>query len=654
MACPDDPGSIAKSREPLASVVALCASILALDENASSALELARRVEWLLAHQSGLARKSFHAGAAAIDAAALASTGKRLARLDIPAREQFLERLGSHASAAAPIEAMKALILLVAGADRAADAALSKATAAEPARPDPEELRVIPSAEWPSVHHCDAIVVGTGAGGAMVARTLARAGMSTVLVEEGGQHLVSEFRTDTPLERFANLYRDGGATVMLGNPAVLLPIGIGVGGTTLVNSGTCYRPPQRVLKRWLDREGLILADPDRISAYLEEVESTLQIAAVPRDVMGRNGELSLLGAENLGWDAHPMMRNAPGCGGTCQCSIGCPRNAKLGVHLNALPSACAAGAVVVSDARVERVLFDTDPTMHTAGKLRATLRALGTRTHQRVAAGILARRKDGSYFEIFSQRVVVAAGATETPPLLRRSAVQRHPMMGRNLAVHPALSVAGYFDEAVDASDGVLQSAAIEELHESDQILIEATAAPPGMGSMMLPGYGRSLLAQLDRADHLAFLGAMVADAPSGRVIGSKRPLLLYNLDHRDTLRLLKAVRSTSQVLLAAGAQEVITGIRHAKTVRNERELDEVLLQANPRDLHLAAFHPTGTMAAGSDPERHPVDADGALRGATGLWIADASILPSCPEVNPQVSIMALALAVADRVLSMS
>lgn len=641
--------------KPPASVLSFCAALLSLDHTGQEASELAAKVQWLLTRQPRAAEKAFHAGTLAIDLAALATTGHRLAHLDAAAAESLLERLASRRSTAPPIETMKALVLLVAGAERATGATLRKALAGEPARPDPEELRVVPSAHWPSSHRCDVVVVGSGAGGAMVAKTLASHGMSTVVVEEGRQHRVAELRSHTPLERFADLYRDGGATFMLGRPPILLPIGRGVGGTTLVNSVTCYRPPDRVMRRWRDRDGLALADPERLAPYLDEVESMLQVAPAPRDTIGRNGELALAGAEALGWRAHPMVRNAAGCAGTCQCSIGCPRNAKLGVHLTALPAACSAGAVIVSDARVERVLFDGE---HSAGSKKASRRAMGGATgmlgRQQMASGVRARRRDGSYFEIFAERVVVAAGATETPPLLRRSDLRRHPMMGRNLAVHPALSVAGYFDEVVNPSDGIMQSAAIEELHDSDRILMEATAAPPGMTSMQLPGFGQSLRDKLDQADHLAFLGAMVADSPSGRSVGANRSLLLYNLDPADGLRLLKAVGATSRVLLAAGAREVMTGIQHTNPVANERDLDDVLSRADPRDLHLAAFHPTGTMAAGSDPERHPVDTGGGVRGTRGLWIADGSVLPSCPEVNPQISIMAISLAIADCVLAAS
>ena len=102
------------------------------------------------------------------------------------------------------------------------------------------------------------------------------------------------------------------------------------------------------------------------------------------------------------------------------------------------------------------------------------------------------------------------------------------------------------------------------------------------------------------------------------------------------------------RALFAAGARTVLTGIPGSETVGDVDELDAAIAGAEIRRMHLAAFHPTGTASAGSDAQQHPVDGSGRLRGVAGVSVADASILPSCPEVNPQVTIMALATAVAD------
>lgn len=97
-----------------------------------------------------------------------------------------------------------------------------------------------------------------------------------------------------------------------------------------------------MLGRWCEVDGLGLADREVFAPYLDEVERTLQVAPVPLPIMGTNGRLALAGASALGWSSHPLRRNAPGCTGSGQCAIGCPSNAKFGVHLNALPAACSA------------------------------------------------------------------------------------------------------------------------------------------------------------------------------------------------------------------------------------------------------------------------------------------------------------------------
>lgn len=493
-----------------------------------------------------------------------------------------------------------------------------------PGRPDPP-LTCICSTEWRGAA-TDVVIVGSGAGGAVVAKVLAEAGMDVVVVEEGRRHTAEEFRKTSTFDRFRELYRDSGATVALGLPPILLPLGRGVGGTTLVNSGTCFRTPDNVLNRWRRDWGV---PTDEFPELLDAVERMLQVAPQPQDVLGRNGLLALTGARKLGWEAQPLNRNAPGCVGSCQCAVGCPRNAKNGVHLNALPDACRAGARIITEARVTRVI-----------------------TTRNRAEGVLIRRPDGSSFVLRAPIVVVAAGATETPPLLRRSGLGGHPVLGRGMAVHPATSVAGRFEEPVNSSKGVLQSVGIEQFHR-EGILIEATAGPAGLVTFPLPGTGQELQRELDNRDRLGYLGAMIADAPAGQVHG-RHPRITYQLTRTDAGKLRKAMVEMGRVLFAAGATEVLTGLEHRPRARTIDQLDDIVTSTSTKALRVAAFHPTGTVRMGADGRRAPVDVSGRLRGVYGVYIADASLLPTCPEVNPQVTIMALAMAVARRIRSAS
>ncbi len=639
---------------------AAVAALLGIDDP-QEARRVAARAGEVAARLPAPAGSAIRAGTAALDVAARLIAGKPLAELAPPERDWVCTTVAARGGGSL-LEALKLPILLAAGADRLGDPASGGARTDDgasgegPGRPDPP-LDCTPAAQWPSRMTADAVVIGSGAGGAMVARTLARSGAATIVVEAGRRYTVDEFRGRPPLDRFLDLYgsrgrddsgrrgsQDGrggrggrggraghdagnaGLAIALGRPPIVLMSGHGVGGTTLVNSGTCYRPPPRVVSRWRQPFGINM---DGFGALLDEVERTLQVASAPLDILGSNGLIALAGARELGWRAAPLRRNAPGCGGCCQCAVGCPRNAKNGVHLNALPQACEAGARILTNAWVQRVL---------------TERARGGRR----AAGVRALRPDGSALEILAPLVVVAAGALQTPPLLRRSGLGGHPGLGRGLAIHPALGVAGRFDRPVVSWSGVLQSAGIEELHDRG-ILIEATASPPGMNSFVLPGVGRALRGELDRADRLAFLGAMIADAPAGFVHGRSRPIVRYQLTERDAATLRTAIVAMGRVLLAAGASEVLSGLPGRPAARNTADLAALVAGAPAAALHLAAFHPTGSARMGADAQRCPVDPEGRLRGTEGIWVADASVLPTCPEVNPQLTIMAMALAVAGR-----
>ncbi|WP_411103178.1 GMC family oxidoreductase N-terminal domain-containing protein [Streptomyces sp. cmx-4-9] len=609
---------------PRGSLAGLAAALVAADRSAPWTARVPGRLDAVLATMPAPARASLRAAAAAVDAYALARTGRRLDAMDADERETVMASLAARPALLPLLDVLKVPVLLAAGTERMLH---GEGAAPSFAPPDDPPLDCTPSAHWPARATADAVVIGSGAGGAMAARTLARAGLSVLVLEEGHHHSTASFGRRTPLDRFGELYRDGGATAAVGRPPMVIPVGRAVGGTTVVNSGTCYRTPQRVLDRWNTTYGFRPAGD--LGRHLDEVERTLRVAPQPLDVLGNNGRLALTGAGRLGWSAAPLRRNAPGCKGSCQCVVGCPNGAKQSVQLSVLPDACAAGARIVTGARAVRILTDPDPAGGGAPR----------------AAGVLVRRADGTEFEILSPCVVVAAGALQTPQLLRRSGLGGHPRLGRNLSVHPATSVAGRFTERVTPWDGVLQSVGVEHLHDQG-ILIEATATPPGMSSFVLPGAGRELRAELEQADRLATLGAMIADRPSGRVLGRGRtPLISYDLDRRDAGRLVTAVRAMAELLFAAGAVEVLTGIPRTPRVRTLRALDVALEGVTARHLHLSAFHPTGTAAAGADPQRAPADPLGRLRG---VLVADGSVLPSCPEVNPQLSIMAASLAVAE------
>lgn len=579
---------------------------------------LARR---MIARMPTSSQVGLGAALVGLEAVALARTGRTLGAVSAEQRQRLIRQVARFGGAPA-LDAFKSIVLLAHGTDAYAEEIAAVGSRHEPSRPDPA-LSLTPAAEWPATASCDAIVIGSGAGGAFAARALARAGLDTVILEEGERWTAERIRSSHPFDRFTSIYRDGGSTMALGNPPIALPLGRAVGGTTVINSGTCFAPPAAVATAWYERHGLALADPELLGPRVADAEATIGVASASMEVLGRNGELALEGAAALDWPSAPLRRNATGCRGACQCAIGCPNNAKGGVHLNALPQACEAGARLVAGLRVQQILSES-------GR----------------AAGVVARHRSGEA-RISAPLVIVAAGTILTPALLRRSGLGGHHRLGRNLSIHPATGITASFAEEVVPWRGIMQSVGIEELHENEGVLIEATSTPPGMGAVSAPGYGTHLLRRLERAASTATIGAMIADEPSGRVFGSRAPLVSYRLAKADERRLAVAIEAMARVMLAAGAEQVELG-GGTPAVRSEAELSGAMQRLDVRRLRLAGFHPSGTAAAGSDPARHPVDPEGRLRGVEGVWVADGSVLPSCPGVNPQISIMAIAAGVGE------
>ncbi|MCA1832748.1 MAG: GMC family oxidoreductase N-terminal domain-containing protein [Actinomycetota bacterium] len=487
------------------------------------------------------------------------------------------------------------------------------------------------------IEECDVVIVGSGAGGSVMAKELAEVGLSVVVLEEGSLFTRSDF-AGPPWERFQRFYRAQGTTVALGRPTIPLPMGKAVGGTTLVNSGTCFRTPDRVLERWASEFGIEGIDPESMRPYFERVEKILHVKPVPEELFGKNARVFMRGAESLGLQGAPLNRNINGCRGCGTCAFGCPSDAKQATHLNYLPKAQRHGASIYANCRAQAVLVED-------GRAR----------------GIQARMFDprtyapGARLTVKSKVVVLAAGAVHTPALLQRNALAtRSGQTGRNLRIHPAAGIGAFFEEDVYSWRGTLQPYYLDDWHASHDLMIEVTSITPGVGAGSFPGTGAYTKNLVAHAKNFAGAGVFVSDTSTGRVraVGSGEPVVTYALNKTDTRKLVRGITHVAEVFLAAGAQTVFTGLPGAGTVSSRADLEKVREEAvRPGSLRLTAFHPGGTARMGADPSSTVVDPFGECHEIGGLFIADASVFPGCPTVNPMISIMALATRTADHLV---
>jgi choline dehydrogenase-like flavoprotein len=460
-------------------------------------------------------------------------------------------------------------------------------------------------------------VVGAGAGGAVVAAELAEGGARVVVLDQGPRHDPDEF-TARPPEMLARLYRDGGQTATLGAPPILLPLGSGLGGTTLVNSGTCFRTPRRVLERWARDFGLELDEATLLPCF-ERVERALSVAEVTPELAGANAAVARRGAERLGWSHGYLRRNARGCVGSGVCVFGCPTSAKQHTGITYIPRASAAGARIVTGADVREVRVE-------GGRVR----------------GVGVRLSSGRRLEVRAPTVVVACGTIHTPLLLDRSGLpDASGQRGRNLALHPATAAFARMEDVVDMARGVPQSFYIDEF-APEGIMFEGVAGPPAYAAMALPLTGDAHADAMSDYRRLAQFGLMVSDSSRGSVRAvAGRPVIRYDLCAEDVAKFRTGLARMRELFLAAGAREVYLPLPAGVPAQ----------RARARDLTLMAFHPLGTARADARASHGVTDGDLALHGVEGLHVADGSVVPSALGVNPQITIMALATRLAFRLL---
>ncbi|HEX2360084.1 MAG TPA: GMC family oxidoreductase N-terminal domain-containing protein [Solirubrobacterales bacterium] len=484
---------------------------------------------------------------------------------------------------------------------------------------------------------CDVAIVGSGAGGAVAASVLAEAGLDVLVLESGPYLDHHDYPTDT-LEGLPLMYRDGGLTVAGGRPRIPIPVGRTVGGTTVINSGTCFRAPDEVLSDWRERAGIPWAgEMDSDYAAAEEM---LRVEPVDPERMGRNGQLCMEGAAALGARGGPIARNAGACVQCSSCPLGCRIDAKRASHVSYLPRAVAAGARVRAGVEALRVLVANGRA--TGVECRAGLPT--DAAEERARDG---RPAAGRPWRVKANAVIAAGGAFGTPELLLRSGIA-HPHLGRHLHVHPAAWIGARYPERVRGWDGVMQSYYVDEWREQG-ILLEATFTPLAFGAQWLPGVGEAFGDRVANYDQIGSIGVHLHDLSEGRVglTASGELRLSYDLSDGEARTLQFGIARAAEIHFAAGATEVYPNVGGCPVLTRGRVAEFEAMALSPADLRLEAFHPMSTARMGSNAAISVTDPAGAVRGVSRLYAADASLLPSSVGVNPMMTIIACASRVA-------
>ncbi len=486
---------------------------------------------------------------------------------------------------------------------------------------------------------CDAVIVGSGAGGGVVASELAAAGYDVVVLEKGGYFNEADF-SQRESEAIRMMYLGSGMTTS-DDLGILVLAGSCLGGGTVVNFTTSFRTPDTVRAEWARLSGLDLFVSDDFTRALDAVCERLRVNQ-NHNRLSRRDELMAAGLQACGWQVDCMPRNVSGCtqDDLCgYCSFGCIRGAKQSMDKTYLRDAFERGARIVVNCEAEKVQIE----------------------HGR-AVGVEARTGEGRVVTVRARVVVVAAGAIHSPALLRRSGLGGR--VGENLRLHPVTQVWGYFDREIDPWTGTLQAVYSDQFADLDNgygVKLETVPAHP----VLLMGLGTAwesatqFDARMRMLAHLSLVGVLLRDRFGGRVTVNRSgvPVIHYRVSQYDQRHVRRGVEAAARVLLAAGAREVFSSQCRTVSFKPGRQesLDEWLARVDrvgygANRMLYGSAHQMGTCRMGRMPATSVVNGEGETHAVKRLYVADGSLFPSASGVNPMITIAALAHYVAQQI----
>ena len=475
-------------------------------------------------------------------------------------------------------------------------------------------------------------VIGSGAGGAVIAKELAEAGRDVVVLEQGGHYTKDDF-TQREDEMMPLLYEDMGQRATSDGSIVILQ-GRNVGGSTVHNLCYCFRTPAPILEMWRREDGVRdMRYEDLVPSY-ERVERMLKVKPIqPHEINTLNNKIRE-GCEKLGYHGLVAKHNRENCTTSGFCLLGCPFDAKQSMLITYVPAASAAGARIYANCPVRKI------------------HAAGGRVRSVEATVVDALNRPRHTLRVDAQLVVLSAGAINSPQILLNSGLANSSgQVGCNLHLHPSVLLSGVYDEDIYGYRGIPQSYYVDEFINLEKdpksgYIIMPVYGFPVVTASQLPGFGRAHWEVMQNFHRMVGILVLMHDESAGtvRVDRSGKPEISYQVNAKERGLFLEGMKHCAEILFASGAKRVLVPYESPLLLRPGDELRAIEQRGlRPNDIPMASTHPQSTCKMGEDPKRSVVNSWGQSHDAKNLFVADMSVFPSSLGAPPQISTAAIA-----------
>ncbi len=491
------------------------------------------------------------------------------------------------------------------------------------------------------------LVIGSGAGGGVIAGELSKAGLDVLVVEKGSYYNEADFN-QREAEMVSKLYEQSGALNSRDGGIVALA-GSCLGGGTTVNWAGSFQTPDFIRQEWAHVHGNSFFAEESFQHSLEMVSQRISVQSGYGYHNPQNAAL-YEASKKLGHKIGivPINQKLPdrdtidrlGFG-----SLGDQYGDKQGTLKTYLQDAFENGARIMANTEIQKLIIE-------GGRIKGA---------EGIYTGTDGNKKT---IKILADRVFVCAGSIHTPALLIRSGLT-HLQIGRNLYLHPTVGIAAHYKQEMNSWYGPMMSAVNDEFTRvTDDYGFKLETPPMQLGqlAMSMPwtsGFQHKNM--MLRAKNLGSFIVLARDKFAGKITVDVhgKPSILYNLHSFDRDHLLKGMIEATNIHLTAGAEEVYFPHNSMRSYIKEQGIEHLDDLANgikdwgwlPNQFMLFTAHQMGTCRMGSNDKKDPLKPNGEMREVKNLYVADASTFPSASGANPMLTIMAIAHHIANELV---